>query len=93
LGSADLVTVLLKQGARAGDADSEGNTALHYAAAYGNIAAVTALVQYGGSCRTPNKEGVTALQCAALRGWQHIVMYMVENTYHKFVEVGATIKV
>ena len=70
-----------------GATDHDDNSALHYAAAYGSLGSLKVLVQHGANCRKSNKDNITALQGAALRGWTHLVDYIVENIYFKFHEV------
>jgi G3E family GTPase/ankyrin repeat protein len=48
--------------------DSHGNTALHYAASEGHIAAISWLVKHGADVHARNENGDTALHCASEHG-------------------------
>ncbi|KAL8615406.1 hypothetical protein ACOMHN_036226 [Nucella lapillus] len=74
--SPELCQLLLRHGARPNDKDVSGNTALHYAAAVGQLESLRLLQQYGGNVLEKNGAGNSVLRCAALRGWLHIVDYL-----------------
>eukprot|EP01051_Picozoa_sp_SAG22_P002434 SAG22_NODE_108_length_19750_cov_3.848201_3_plen_695_part_00 len=61
-----------------GVADSAGNTALHYAAYYGNEAAAAVLIKHGINVDSPNVYGLPALYTAAIRGYNEVAELLVQ---------------
>ena len=59
-----MVELLLQRGAGLNAAQTNGNTALHLAAANGNTGMVITLVEYGADVEAKNRKGQTALHCA-----------------------------
>jgi len=68
----DLKTHLLK-GAIVNSKDSEGKTALHYAAAGGYERAVRYLISQGGNVNSEDNDGMTPLQRAKSSGHYDVV--------------------
>eukprot|EP00850_Spirogloea_muscicola_P021170 SM000239S08075 [mRNA] locus=s239:156234:157690:+ [translate_table: standard] len=74
------VAAALAAGAHADAADHLGRTALHMAAANGNITIVRLLLGSGqADVRACNLEGSTALHWAALNGHQQVVELLIEQ--------------
>ena len=63
-GSAEIVTLLLTNKAKADEPDAEGMTALHRAARGGHGAAIEVLIANGAAVNTKNKAGLTPLELA-----------------------------
>ncbi|XP_065199282.1 poly [ADP-ribose] polymerase tankyrase-like isoform X2 [Sycon ciliatum] len=77
-GQVHVVRYLLHHGADADCADSSGNTAAHYAAAYGWLPVLKVLVEEGGANSDPVASWkATPLSCAALKHQAECVNYLV----------------
>lgn len=63
-GQRDLVAVLLARGARVGDRNRDGGTALHAAAFMGHADIVDLLIQHGADINLPSNSGETPLHSA-----------------------------
>jgi len=76
-GQADLIAVLLDQGAPVNARTKSGSTALHEAALKGHAAVVKILLERGADCRARNGSGATPLHDAALGGHAEIAALLL----------------
>ncbi|KAL6079071.1 Rab-GAP TBC domain-containing protein [Balamuthia mandrillaris] len=61
--------------------DRNGNTALHWAAAHGQLASLRLLLEkYGANVEAEDKEGCTALHCASLRGHLACLKFLIKQS-------------
>lgn len=59
--------------------DANGLTAVHYAAAYGQVSTMELLHQHGGDLWARSKHGVTPLNFAIQRGHEHAANYLIHH--------------
>lgn len=79
-----LVVALLREGARVNEADKFGNTALHYAAAYGTAGIVKLLIAHGARVNVFNKKNVSPLYAAlGKRQWKTAELLMRHGVDYK----------
>ncbi|MGM0589167.1 MAG: ankyrin repeat domain-containing protein [Bacteroidota bacterium] len=71
-----LVTILLDYDAEADVAQQDGITALHQAAARGNLGVLKLLIRHGAKPQKPTDDGVLPIELAEERGHDHIVNYL-----------------
>jgi len=84
-GRAELVELLIANGAAVNDQSGDGSTALMYAAKNGDTQAVKALLKGGASVNTADNEGQTALMEA-------VRFSCDEDTIRALVDAGADLK-
>ena len=76
----------------AGDAvDDHGRTALHYAAGYGEVAAVRALCEAGSDVNAADRTGMTPLHWACLKAHAPVVELLLNSKADAFVSATAGI--
>ena len=73
-----LITISKRENISLGYKDATEWTALHHAAAGGNVALVQSLVDFGVDLKAPAESGKTALQIAAQEGNRAVVEYMIK---------------
>jgi hypothetical protein len=78
-GDSAAVQSLLRQGASADTADSQGMTALHYASYRGDIATVRVLLRGGASPLVRDGEGITALEATAFDGYSEVARLLLRG--------------
>eukprot|EP00930_Biecheleria_cincta_P006196 TRINITY_DN107178_c0_g1_i1.p1 TRINITY_DN107178_c0_g1~~TRINITY_DN107178_c0_g1_i1.p1 ORF type:complete len:190 (-),score=41.40 TRINITY_DN107178_c0_g1_i1:118-687(-) len=78
-GRLPLVLLLLEKGANIEDQDSEGWSALSYAAFDGRLDVVKLLVEKGANKEHQNKAGATPLCLAAEAGQPEVVQFLVDE--------------
>ena len=78
-GSSSGARWLIQHGASINQRDDNGNTALHHAAANGQISIAQWLLQYGASIKETNFQGLTALHAAANNGQLPMVQWLLQN--------------
>jgi ankyrin repeat protein len=79
LGDTNLVSLLLKHGARPAAASRTGATPLHAAALAGRLAVVEMLVAAGASVRAIDQDGQTPLHAAAKLGRRDVVEWLLNH--------------
>ena len=72
-----LLAGLAEPSADAGAVDSLGRSALHFAAAYGEVEVVRALLRHGASVQLADRFGATPLHWACLKGHAAVVEVLV----------------
>jgi ankyrin repeat protein len=72
-GNLQIMAILIKAGARIGDRDKLGNTALHYATEHDQLEALKLLLDVGAVIDDQNHDGMTPLMIAAKNGEVEIV--------------------
>jgi protein disulfide-isomerase-like protein len=82
----DLITYLVKRGAKLDIENASGNTALIKAAEFGKMDALRALVEAGASLSHRNKAGKTAHQIAVEEGQTEAAAYLTRNSNVHHVE-------
>jgi ankyrin repeat protein len=70
------VRILLKLGARHDLVSTDGMTALHWAAGWGNLGVVRALVRAGADTKRPDAHGLMPAQLAASRGSAKVAAWL-----------------
>ena len=78
VGDAAGVALLVKLGARVGDVDAEGRTALHLSAGYGGMDAAAALLEAGASVAATDDDGRTPQAYAQLNDEREIAAMLAE---------------
>ncbi|MCW5963054.1 MAG: ankyrin repeat domain-containing protein [Bryobacterales bacterium] len=78
-GQADLVALLIENGADFRSLSETGSTALHDAALRGNVEVLRVLLGHGFPVDSPNAAGATALHDAALAGNLPVVRFLLEK--------------
>lgn len=79
-GPIEMVDLLLKAGARVGDADKTGWTALHFAASSGQEGIVTRLIAAGAPLNAATMDrGWTPLTRATYRACPHIIKLLIAS--------------
>lgn len=76
---ADIIRVLVANGANIEALDAQGNNALILAAKKGNLPGVEALVERGINVKHQNQSGENALSLVAQRGWKKISDYLISH--------------
>jgi len=79
-GNIKLVNFFLRKGALWDDSDSSGNTALHYAAAYGWSECVQELIKAGANINANSSWKITPLNIAMLKNHFGLVKYLLNQT-------------
>ncbi len=79
MGRAEAVITLLANGANVRQHDSEGNSALHYAAHTTDPTVAAALLDAGGEIEWVNRDGYTAWSVAARAGTEALVKLLLER--------------
>jgi uncharacterized protein len=72
-GKVDAVRTLLTQRADPNLTETDGTTALHWAAHFDNVAAADLLIKAGAKVQTPNRYGITPLWLACINGSAQMV--------------------
>jgi len=78
-GNGELITLLIKGGARPGIRDMDGRVALHWAVQQDNPDAVAALLDGGAQIETLDPHGTTALMMAAAAGNLGVLRVLIEH--------------
>lgn len=78
-GDLSLIDLLVGKGADTLMADTEGSTALHFAADIGNISAVKALAEQGANLDLADNYGLTALHVAAKCGYPDVIQVLSDE--------------
>ncbi|KAI0155614.1 ankyrin repeat-containing domain protein [Pestalotiopsis sp. NC0098] len=74
-----MARLLIQRGADALTTNENGRTAIHIAAAAGNMAALKLLQPFQHTVDRRDGDGETALSLAAAGGWRHVVKYLFED--------------
>ena len=78
-GNSKIVNLLLRKGALWNDSDSSGNTALHYAAAYGWKECAEQLIKAGADTNASNNWKITPLNIAMLKNHYGMIKFLLDQ--------------